>query len=122
MIPRSSNFTSSKCACCGVEAECLVCCSAFGSFSFAACAHCIEVGKEPYRNIVDYISAAGHWPQDINSIYQEEVRRQLKLHGIPEEVFKFEVERAIVEEQAFIQEYCNQKIDIKDLMESRGDF
>lgn len=120
MIPRSSNFTSSKCACCGVEAECLVCCSAFGSFSFAACEHCIEVGKEPYRNIVAYISAAGHWPDDINAVYQSEVRRQLRLHDIPEVVFKFEVDRAIADERAFISQGC-EEINLEKILSGGGD-
>ncbi len=86
-------------------------CSAFGAYTFACCEACLAVDKEPYRAIVDYISAAGHWPEDINPMYQAEVRRQLKLHDIPEEVFKFEVERAIAEEQAFILEYCKGKAE-----------
>jgi hypothetical protein len=70
--------------------------------------------------MVNYISGAGHWPEDINDIYQAEVRRQLKLHNVPEEVFKFEVERAIAEEQAFISDLCAGKIDLADIME--GEF
>jgi hypothetical protein len=92
----------------------------FGATSFALCDKCLREGREDYRNMVNYISCAGHWPQDINDIYQAEVRRQLKLHGVPEEVFKFEVERAIAEEQAFISELCAGKIDLADIME--GEF
>lgn len=121
MLPRVSNIYISKCACCGNVTDCIVCCSAFGAYSFAACSHCIEIGREPYRNIVNYIANAGHWPQDINSIYQEEVRRQLKLHDIPEEVFRFEVERAILEEQAFISSYCNEKADLEKTLKGGGD-
>lgn len=121
MLPRNLHFNVSKCACCGSVDNCIVCCSAFGSYSFAACPRCIESGKEPYRNMVNYISCAGHWPDDINAVYQSEVRRQLKLHGIPEEVFKFEVDRAIAEEQAFISEYCARKIDLEEVTKGGGD-
>ena len=105
-----------KCEACGATnvLGCVVC-SAFGAYSFACCEACLEVDKEPYRNMVNYISAAGRWPEDINPMYQMEVRRQLKLHGIPEEVFKFDVARAIAEEQAFIEE-MRKTVDIKAMM------
>ena len=96
-----------RCAGCREAEGITVVSSMFGATSFALCDKCLKEGREDYRNMVNYISAAGHWPQDINYVYQAEVRRQLKLHEVPEEVFKFEVERAIVEEQAFINEYCN---------------
>ena len=80
-----------------------------GAGAFALCDKCLKEGRENYRNMVYYISAAGHWPEDINEAYQTEVRRQLKLHDIREEVFKFEVERAILEEQAFMREYYNKE-------------
>ncbi len=106
-----------KCDACGAENTIgLVACTAFGATSYAYCASCLFESREPYRAIVDYISAAGHWPEDINPMYQREVRRQLKLHEVPEEVFKFEVDRAIAEEQAFIAEYCNKKVDLKEVM------
>lgn len=106
-----------KCDVCGAENTIgLVASSAFGATSYVYCACCVAKDKEPYRAIVDYISCAGHWPQDINQMYQREVRRQLKLHNIPEEVFKFDVERAIAEEQVFIQEYCNKKADLEKMM------
>ena len=81
--------------------------SIFGAMSYAVCPECLRVGKEPYRNMVNYISCAGRWPEDINEVYQTEVRRQLQLHEVSEEVFKLEVKRAIAEEQAFIKEGCN---------------
>ena len=92
-----------------------VACSAFGAQSFAYCQECLAKGREPYQVMVDYIASAGHWPEDINPIYQREVRRQLKLHDIPEEVFKFDVERAIQEELAFIREYCAGKLDLQEV-------
>ena len=95
-----------KCASCGTRTECVSVCGAFGAMTYSCCLRCLAEGREPYRNMVNYISGAGHWPQDINPIYQEEVRRQLKLHNIPEEVFKFEVEREIAEEQAMIIRMC----------------
>lgn len=109
-----------KCAGCKKAEGITVVCSMFGATSFALCDKCLREGREDYRNMVNYISCAGHWPEDINDIYQEEVRRQLKLHGVPEEVFKFEVERAIAEEQAFISELCAGKVDLADVME--GEF
>ena len=80
----------------------LAVCSTFGAHTFACCEACLAVDKEPYRAIVNYISAAGHWPQDINKMYQREVRRQLKLHGKTEEEFRDAVEYAIAEEQMFM--------------------
>ena len=94
----------------------LVACSAFGAQSFAYCEECLAKDREPYQAIVDYISSAGHWPQDINELYQREVRRQLRLHDKPEEIFKFDVDRATAEEQAFIKEYCIGKIDLLEVM------
>jgi hypothetical protein len=105
-----------KCAGCKKAEGITVVCSMFGATSFALCDKCLREGREDYRNMVNYISCAGYWPDDINNIYQAEVRRQLKLHNVPEEVFKFEVERAIAEEQAFISELCAGKIDLADIM------
>ena len=90
-----------KCDVCGAENTIgLVASSAFGATSYAYCACCLFEHKEPYRAIVDYISAAGRWPDDINQIYQREVRRQLKLHNKTEEEFAKDVE----EEDKFLME------------------
>ena len=106
-----------KCDVCGAENTIgLVASSAFGATSYAYCACCLAEDKEPYRAMVNYISSAGRWPEDINPMYQKEVRRQLKLHEIPEEVFKFDVDRAIAEEHAFIKEYCTGKINLQEVM------
>ena len=86
-------------------------CSIFGAQTFACCEACLAVDKEPYRAIVNYISAAGHWPQDINPMYQREVRRQLKLHNKTEEEFRNDVEEAIAEEQAAMIEYYRGKVE-----------
>jgi hypothetical protein len=109
-----------KCAGCKKAEGITVVCSMFGATSFALCDKCLREGREDYRNMVKYISCAGHWPQDINDIYQAEVRRQLKLHDVPEEVFKFEVERAIAEEQAFITEMCAGKTELTEVL--KGEF
>lgn len=110
-----------KCDVCGTEGPTAVCSSLFGATSYAYCSDCFDVSKEPYQAIVAYISSAGYWPDDINEGYQREVRRQLRLHGKPEEIFKFDVERAIAEEQAFIKEYCAGKIDLEEVMKGGGD-
>ena len=89
----------------------IVVCSTFGAHSFACCEACLVVDKEPYRAVVNYISCAGHWPQDINEMYQREVRRQLKLHNKTEEEFAHDVEEAIAEEQAAMIEYYKGKVE-----------
>lgn len=91
-----------RCAGCREAEGITVVSSMFGATSFALCDKCLKEGREYYRNMVNYISAAGHWPQDINDIYQAEVRRQLKLHGKTEEEFRDAVENAIAEEQMFM--------------------
>jgi hypothetical protein len=91
-----------RCAGCREAEGITVVSSMFGATSFALCDKCLKEGREDYRNMVNYISAAGHWPQDINEIYQAEVRRQLKLHGKTEEEFRDAVENAIAEEQMFM--------------------
>lgn len=91
-----------RCAGCREAEGITVVSSMFGATSFALCDKCLKEGREDYRNMVNYISAAGHWPQDINDIYQAEVRRQLKLHGKTEEEFRDAVENAIAEEQMFM--------------------
>ena len=83
----------------------LVVCSAFGAYSFACCEACLEVDKEPYRNMVNYISAAGRWPEDINPMYQMEVRRQLKLHNKTEAEFAADVDEEIKRDLEFQESY-----------------
>ena len=100
-----------KCAGCKKAEGITVVCSMFGATSFALCDKCLKEGREDYRNMVNYISCAGHWPQDINDIYQEEVRRQLKLHNKTEEEFRNDVEEAIAEEQAAMIEYYRGKVE-----------
>ena len=99
-----------KCdVCCAENVQGVVACSMFGAQVFAYCQDCMATYREPYRAMVDYIASAGHWPQDINETYQCEVRRQLKLHKKPEEIFKFDVERAIAEQQAMIIELLSER-------------
>jgi hypothetical protein len=101
-----------KCDVCGAENTVgFVASSAFGATSYAYCACCLAEEKEHYRAIVNYISCAGHWPQDINKMYQKEVRRQLKLHNKTEEEFRNDVEEAIAEEQAALIKYYNGKVE-----------
>lgn len=84
-----------KCDICGKEANCTVAASAFGPISFDYCDECLHRGKEPYRAVVAYIACAGHFPDDINELYQDAVRRQLKLHNVSEEDFINDVEESI---------------------------
>ena len=87
---------NSTCDVCGKETEdVVVCCSSFGPFSIAVCKECLELGKERYSDMVSSIACAGHFPKDINEVYQKEVRRQLTLHGISEEQFIADVNKTI---------------------------
>jgi hypothetical protein len=97
MIPKIEPQKIEKCAACGTKnTEGFVVCSAFGAFSFPLCMSCISEGREVYSQIVDYIADAGFWPDGINEDYQEEVRRQLRLHNKTEEEFAADVEQAII--------------------------
>lgn len=92
----------STCDVCGKETEdIVVCSSSFGPFSIAVCKDCLAQGKECYSDMVSYIACAGHFPRDINDVYQKEVRRQLILHGISEEQFIADVEKEIDEYRAY---------------------
>lgn len=113
VIKSNRPWPSGKCDTCGNSGPVAVCSSLFGATSYAYCQDCFDNSKEPYRAIVDYISSAGCWPEDINEGYQKEVRRQLALHGISEEIFKLDVARAITEEQAF-QNKMEEFLDCND--------
>lgn len=97
MIPKFEPQKIEKCAACGAtDTKGFVVCSGFGAFSFPLCLSCISEGREVYSQMVDYIADAGFWPDDINEDYQEEVRRQLRLHNKTEEEFTADVEQAII--------------------------
>lgn len=98
-----------KCDVCGKEGKTFVAASAYGPISFAYCEECLENGREPYDAIVDYISCAGHFPDEINEVYQKDVRRQLKLHGISEDQFIRDVDRSIEEEAKYWKEFMREK-------------
>ena len=84
-----------KCNVCGKEGEVIIGCSAYGPISYAYCQECWTSGREPYRTLVAYIASAGHFPEDINEMYQADVRIQLKLHGVSEEQFIKDVDDCI---------------------------
>jgi hypothetical protein len=105
MIPKIEPHKIEKCAACGaLNIEGFVVCSGFGAFSDALCMRCISEGREVYQQVVNYIADAGRWPDDINEDYQEEVRRQLRLHNKTEEEFKADVDTAIALMDVFIGE------------------
>jgi hypothetical protein len=107
----NNGWMDGTCNVCGAKGPVAVCSSIFGASSYAYCQDCFDMSKEPYQAIVDYISAAGHWPQDINEGYQYEVRRQLKMHNKTEEEFQADVEYAIAEEQHFFINYHSGKVE-----------
>lgn len=107
-------MAETKCGSCGTITECVPVCGAFGAITYSCCLKCLAEGREPYRNIVDYIASAGRWPEDINITYQQEVRYQLILHEKSEEIFKLDVEQALAEELACLK---NQSFTFESLKE-----
>ena len=93
-----------KCGGCKKAEGTTTVCSIFGAISYVLCEDCLRSGKENYRNMVEYIANAGRWPEDINEIYQEEVRRQLRLHNKTEAEFAADVENAIAFERLLFSE------------------
>ena len=87
------------CDVCGKHRSAAVACSGYGPISFAYCKDCLEKELEPYWVVVAYISCVGHFPQDINEVYQKDVRRMLPLWGKTEAEFIRDVEAAIQEEE-----------------------
>lgn len=81
-----------KCQVCGKETNIAVFASAMGGCSFAYCEDCAVHGYEPYGEMVAYISCAGRWPDDINEMYQELVRHNLKFHNKTEAEFARDVD------------------------------
>lgn len=102
-IISKSLWNQASCDVCGKVAECTVCSSLFGAFSFAYCQDCFDVSKEPYSAIVNMISCAGPWPTGISSEYQKEVRRQLKLHNKTEDEFIRDLKEADEQMQLFLE-------------------
>ncbi len=86
-----------KCDVCGKDGEVFVASSMYGPISFAYCKECLANEREPYDAIVGYIACAGHFPDDINEVYREDVYRQLKLHGVSEVQFIKDVNDCIEE-------------------------
>ena len=81
------------CAVCGKDTEVVVCASVFGATSYAYCEHCLSNYLEPYHAMVNYISCAGLFPDDINEQYQALCRHILNGLGISEEKFIEDVKR-----------------------------
>ena len=84
-----------KCDVCGQETEVVVAGSACGPASFSYCRRCLEGRLEPYPFMAACIAGAGHWPDDVNPVFRELVRRNLAFHGKTEDEFAADVERAI---------------------------
>lgn len=82
------------CDVCGKQTDVIVCCSAFGAISYAYCEDCFNNRLEPYYAMVNYISCAGLFPEDINEEYQALCRHILNGLGISEEKFIADVDAA----------------------------
>lgn len=87
------------CDVCGKQTDVVVCSSSCGPISLAYCRSCLESKLEPYGIMLSYIAGVGHWPDDVNPVHQELVRRNLAFHGKTEEEFAADVERTIKAEQ-----------------------
>lgn len=94
------------CHCCGAksrhkEHKLTTVSSVFGGFSIALCGDCLFSRKEPYWAVVNSICFAGgnNFPEGINELFVEEVRRQLKLHNVSEEQFVKDVRQCDLDMQ-----------------------
>ena len=90
-----------KCNVCGKETDVTVLASTYGACSWAYCKDCLNKGLEPYDAVVSYISCAGHFPEDINEAYVNDVRRMLKEFNITEEQFIKDCEKSNEEMYAY---------------------
>lgn len=84
-----------RCDVCGRQGDVAVACSAYGPVSFAYCADCLKNGLEPYGAVVSYIACAGRFPEDVNEVYRQDVRRMLPLWGKTEKELIHDVDREI---------------------------
>ena len=101
-----------QCHCCGAksrykEHKVTTVSSVFGGFSISLCGDCLFNRKEPYWAMVNCICFAGgnNFPEGINPMFVEEVRRQLKLHNISEEQFVKDVRQCDLDMQEAIS-FC----------------
>lgn len=96
-----------KCDVCGKETDVAPLASAYGAVSWAYCKDCLNKGLEPYGAVVSYISCAGHFPEDINEAYVNDVRRILKEFNITEEQFIKDCEKSNEEMYAYFEQMEN---------------
>lgn len=92
-----------SCSCCGKEKEVFVACSMLGAISFAYCADCLNAGVEPYDALVDYISFAGAYPEDIQPDWLDFIKLNLEFYNKTEEQFKKDLRKA---EEAMSRDFC----------------
>jgi hypothetical protein len=105
----SDTRTCDSCGCSVRDID--VVASAFGPITIGVCNDCLTTCKEPYNLMVNYISCAGRFPDDISDVYKREVRRQLKLHNKSEGEFIADVDKAIKEEMEFFKDYEERNSD-----------
>jgi hypothetical protein len=87
MVDLKAILPEEKCDVCERKVKTVFRASKFGPVSFEYCESCLEKGLEPYWAMVAYISAAGSFPDDINSDYVSLVRRILKELNVSEQQF-----------------------------------
>lgn len=103
-----------ECSICKTKTKVCVVSSAFGAGSFASCSNCLNKDLEQYDQMVNYISVAGHFPEDINEEYQQFVRYQLECMGIPESKFIEDVNTAIKETDESFDLYCKEHPELHE--------
>lgn len=99
------------CAVCGKENYVVTVASRYGCYSHSLCKECLRKGREPYLDMVSYIACAGHFPNDINAAYQEDVRRQLAMYGISEEQFIKDVDKEIENQEIALDYWLGADLD-----------
>ena len=103
-----------ECSICKMKTQVCVVSSVFGGYSFTVCSNCLDKDLEQYDQMVSYISAAGHFPEDINDEYQQFVRYQLECMGIPESKFIEDVNTAIKETDESFDLYCKKHPELHE--------
>lgn len=99
------------CEVCGKKDYVTTVASRYGCCSHSLCKECLEKGREPYWNMVDYISCAGHFPDDINEEYKNDIRRQLDMYGISEEQFIKDVDKEIEKREVSLDYWLGADLD-----------
>jgi hypothetical protein len=102
-----------KCDVCGKEAETFVASSSCGGISFAYCAECLSVYREPY----DALVGMGLTSDCMNQTYKQKVLiPSLNFHGKTVAEFNADVEKADAEYYDWLQ-HQDECVELESEME-----